>query len=87
MMELKITDSTKEILDQYKADIEKAQSDLDKALKASNDILNIVMFEAHIDPNNVKDLKIDGLNLIFDYEIQETIQGNESGEDSNIPDS
>ena len=87
MVELKITDSTKAILDQNKDEIARLQRELSILTNTTNDILNVVMFEAHIDPNKVEDLEIDGLTLKFNYEkaSEKDIQGNEVREDTEQP--
>jgi len=66
MTELKISDSTQAIIEKYKVDIEAAESALNIARKAANDILNIILFEAHLDPNQIENLQILDRKLTFD---------------------
>ena len=66
MTELKITESTQEIINQYKSDIQSAEVALNIAKKAANDIMNIVLFEAHINPNHIENLQILEGKFTFD---------------------
>ena len=66
MAELKISESTKVILDQYQADIKSAEVALAIARKAGNDILNIILFEAGMNPNHIEHLQVKQDHLSFD---------------------
>jgi len=66
MTELKISDSTQAIIDKYQSDIAAAETALTIAKKAANDILNVVLFESFINPNNVKNLQMKDEMITFD---------------------
>ena len=66
MAELKISESTKIIIDQYQSEIKSAEVALSIAKKAANDILNVILHEAHINPNHIKNLQILDDHFSFD---------------------
>ena len=68
-MELKISESTKGILDQYQGDINAAETAVSIAKKAANDILNVILFEAGFNPNHIKNLKILDDHFAFDLKV------------------
>ena len=84
-MELKISEATQAIIEERQAEASAVRSQLNAFDKVTNDILNVAFFEAFIDPNKVTDLKMTGNVLTFNYE--KAIQENESGQDSDKPDS
>ena len=84
-MELKISEATAQLLEQKRAEAGAIKKRLELCETAANDILNVVMFEAFIDPNKVTNLKMNGNILTYDYE--EAIQEHESREDTDQSDS